>query len=201
MVWYRFEDLRVFRLSGRGLGRESGQAGKRKMREEKEKLRKAIENLESFRLDRRVAAIEVLANLDSTESLRILLGCLHDESWHLRERVTKILGSQGKKVIPYLDGVIRKGLWYARASSAKSLGEIGEVEGMDLLLPLLEDESRIVRKEAQKALTKIISRDPTAVFNGYLSAKDPKFAHIFLERIKIFDQKGYEVLTRQEENG
>lgn len=163
-------------------------------REDSEKFRNALEDLESHNLSVRIAAIEILGSLDSKESLRFLLRCLHDESWHLRNHTAKILGIRGKKIIPYLKDVIQDGLWYARASSAKTLGEIGEVEGLDILIPLLEDERPVVRKEAQVALSKIISKDPSKVFNGYLDSKDPSFVRNFLERLKHVDPNGYELL-------
>jgi HEAT repeat protein len=162
--------------------------------EEKEQFRKALEDLESSSLDKRVRAIELLGDMDTRESIHFLLRCLHDESWHLRKKATKLLGNHGSKVIIHLKGVIQNGLWYARASSASVVGEIGAVEGIDLLVPLLEDESRLVREEAQGALTSIILKDPSAVFNDYLQSKDQNFVRRFLEKLKRVDPESYELL-------
>ena len=166
------------------------------MEEDRIQLRKAIEDLESSSLEKRLGALEVLGRLRTRESIHFLLRCLHDESWHLRDRAAKILGSHGKKIFFHLKGVIRDGLWYARACSAKAIGETGEVEGLDLLFPLLEDESRAVRHEAQVALSKIITKDPSQVFNGYLELKDPNFVRNFLERLRRSDPKSYELLIQ-----
>jgi HEAT repeat protein len=173
--------------------------------EDKEQFRKALEDLESSSLDRRVRAIELLGNMDTRESLHFLLRCLHDESWHLRKKAVKLLGNHGSKVIAHLKGVIQNGLWFARASSASVVGEIGVVEGIDRLVPLLEDESRIVREEAQGALTMIISKDPSSVFTGYLKSKDQIFVRRFLEKLKRIDPDSYELLfeillSKKEEN-
>ena len=93
------------------------------------------------------------------EALSLLVECLCDESWYLRdlaERAFMRLGDDGAAVLLPL---LEQGLWFTRTSAAGVLGRMGYRPAVPALLRLCEDENRTVADAAREALL-TIGRQP-----------------------------------------
>jgi len=89
------------------------------------------------------------------EALSLLVECLCDESWYLRdlaERAFMRLGDDGAAVLLPL---LEQGLWFTRTSAAGVLGRMGYRPAVPALLRLCEDENRTVADAAREALLTI----------------------------------------------
>jgi|UniRef100_A0A7V3VU66 HEAT repeat protein len=143
-----------------------------------------------------------LGELSESDRIKILLKILEDNSWYLREQATCELAKYGNKLVPRLKKLCSKGFWYTRAAACRTLGEIGDLEGMDAILNLLfNDTNPTVVKEAKGAIKKLaeinknaflqklrenIDRmNPTCDFYSILSDAIPELAEKFIE---IFSQ-------------
>ncbi len=89
------------------------------------------------------------------ESLSLLVECLCDESWYLRDLAQQAflrLGEAGAAVILPL---LEQGLWFTRTSAAGILGQVGYRPAVPGLMRLAEDKNRTVGDAASEALVAI----------------------------------------------
>src|SRR5258706_9393680 len=89
------------------------------------------------------------------ESLSLLVECLCDESWYLRDLAQQAflrLGEAGAAVILPL---LEQGLWFTRTSAAGILGQVGYRPAVPGLMRLAEDKKRTVGGAASEALVAI----------------------------------------------
>ncbi|SRR5258706_2447025 len=89
------------------------------------------------------------------ESLSLLVECLCDESWYLRDLAQQAflrLGDEGASVILPL---LEQGLWFTRTSAAGILGQVGYRPAVPALLRLADDTNRTVGEAACDALVAI----------------------------------------------
>jgi len=92
------------------------------------------------------------------EALSLLVECLCDESWYLRdlaEQAFMRLGDAGAGVLPPL---LESGLWYTRSSTARILGRLGHRGAVPRLVRLAEDSNASVALSAREALISIAGR-------------------------------------------
>lgn len=92
------------------------------------------------------------------QALSLLVECLCDESWYLRELAEAAfleLGETGAEaLLPMLD----QGLWFTRVSAARVFGRLGYRRAVPGLLRLTEDANDTVAVAAREALVAIGSR-------------------------------------------
>ena len=89
------------------------------------------------------------------ESLSLLVECLCDESWYLRDLAQKAflrLGDDGATVILPL---LEQGLWFTRTSAAGILGQLGYRPAVPALMRLADDHNRTVGEAASEALVAV----------------------------------------------
>ncbi|NOT35045.1 MAG: HEAT repeat domain-containing protein [Candidatus Eisenbacteria bacterium] len=89
------------------------------------------------------------------EALSLLVECLCDESWYLRELAEESLLRIGESCSPVLLPLLEQGLWFTRASSARVLGRFARREAIPGLLRLREDSNASVADAALDALVRI----------------------------------------------
>src|SRR6187399_1716763 len=78
------------------------------------------------------------------EAMSLLVECLCDESWYLRELAENALLRLGDRAGETLAPLLAQGLWFSRASSARVLGRLGYAPAVPVLLHLLEDANGTV---------------------------------------------------------
>ena len=86
------------------------------------------------------------------EAISLLVECLCDESWFLRQLAEQAflrLGAEGAAVLLPL---LEQGLWFTRSSAAGILGRLACPSAVPGLLRLAEDANRSVAESAREAL-------------------------------------------------
>jgi HEAT repeat protein len=96
--------------------------------------------------------VRSLENRRDEEAMSLLIECLCDESWYLRELAEEALFRIGARSGPALVPLLDQGLWYSRASAARVLGRIGHRSAIGALVALTEDPVQTVRQEAYATL-------------------------------------------------
>jgi len=116
---------------------------------------KAVDVLNARALNAKREYVHDLVNRGDDQSLSLLVECLCDESWFLRdlaEQVFPKLGDRGAAaVLPLLDS----GLWFTRTSASRVLGKMSYRPAVPTLLELTEDANRTVADAARDALVAI----------------------------------------------
>jgi HEAT repeat protein len=85
-------------------------------------------------------------------ALALLVECLCDESWYLREMAVVALLKQGARCGPALLPLLEQGLWFSRSSAARVLGRMGFAPAAAPLLKLTSDNVDTVVRDACVAL-------------------------------------------------
>ncbi len=124
--------------------------------------------LKTSNIQKKIKILERLNGTNDKDTIRILLKILEDNSWALREKAAYKLVVYGSRVVPRLKNLCRKGHWFTRAAACISLGEIADLNASDTIVKLLlNDNNPTVKKEASKALVKIVRKRPNE-FSKYL---------------------------------
>jgi HEAT repeat protein len=89
------------------------------------------------------------------EALSLLIECLCDESWYLRDQAEQALLRIGPDAADVLLPLLEQGLWFTRTSAAQVLGRFGHRPAVPGLLRLAEDANETVATAARDALVAI----------------------------------------------
>lgn len=89
------------------------------------------------------------------EALSLLIECLCDESWYLRDQAEQALLRIGPDAADVLLPLLEQGLWFTRTSAAQVLGRFGYRPAVPGLLRLAEDANETVAGAARVALVAI----------------------------------------------
>jgi HEAT repeat protein len=96
------------------------------------------------------------------EAMSLLVECLCDESWYLRdlaeEALLRVGPRGGATLVPLLD----HGLWFSRASASRVLGRMGFGPAVPGLLRLLAESNHTVAGAALSALAELGHRGGSA---------------------------------------
>jgi HEAT repeat protein len=90
-----------------------------------------------------------------TEAMSLLVECLCDESWYLRQLAEQAFLNLGSEGAALLLPLLEEGLWFTRTSAADILGKLGYAPAVPGLLRLTEDENRTVAEAAREALVAV----------------------------------------------
>jgi HEAT repeat protein len=115
-----------------------------------------------------------LEQRSDTEALSLLVECLCDESWYLRELAEDSLMRIGERSTPVLLPLLEQGLWYTRSSAARVLGRFGRREAIPGLLRLTDDVNDSVAEAAREALVRIARHGGGASLARALHELDPE---------------------------
>src|SRR6266545_7757701 len=89
------------------------------------------------------------------EALSLLVECLCDESWFLRDLAEQTFFRMGKEHVGVLLPLLEGGLWYTRLSAARLLGRLGYRPAVPPLLTLCGDPNETVALAAREALVAV----------------------------------------------
>lgn len=89
------------------------------------------------------------------EALSLLVECLCDESWYLRDQAEEAMSRIGPGVASVLLPLLEQGLWFTRTSAARVLGRFGHRAAVPGLVRLAEDANETVADAARDALVAI----------------------------------------------
>lgn len=96
-----------------------------------------------------------LEQRSDAEAISLLIECLCDESWYLRDQAEQALIRIGPSVAEVLLPLLEQGLWFTRTSTARVLGHFGHRPAVPGLLRLGEDANATVAGAARDALVAI----------------------------------------------
>jgi len=134
------------------------------------------------------------------EALSLLVECLCDESWYLRELAENALLRLGERAGETLLPLLEQGLWFSRVSSARVLGRLGYAPAAAGLLRLLDDSVASVAQAAGESLCELAHRNGSARIAWELHRMAPEQRHARLERFATLDRPLYERLERMVKN-
>ena len=136
------------------------------------------------------------------EALSLLIECLCDESWYLRDLAEQAflrLGDDGARVLlPLLDD----GLWFTRSSGARVIGRMGYRPAVPSLLRMARDANAMVAQSAREALAEIARRGGAARVAHEIHAFAPDLRPRLLAAVKAIDRavaERVEALMRRED--
>jgi hypothetical protein len=96
-----------------------------------------------------------LEQRSDAEALSLLVECLCDESWFLRDLAEEALLRLGDRGAAVLVPLLGQGLWFSRSSAARVLGRTAHRPAVPGLLRLGDDANASVAEAAREALTMI----------------------------------------------
>ncbi len=139
----------------------------------KEKKIEDIDNLmKSKNLKEKIRIIEELAKDDSPKSIQHLISFLSSPSWSIREKVSEVLGTKGEKILDKLFNLLEEGVWYTRATVAKTMGNIGSLNAITILLKHCEDSNLVVKQNVVEALKKIVEKNGLDTIEASLNKEE-----------------------------
>ncbi len=122
------------------------------------------------------------------EALSLLVECLCDESWYLRELAEEALlrlgARAGETLLPLLDN----GLWFSRASAARVLGHLGYGPAVPGLMRLCLDSNTTVAAAALAALVDLGHRGGSVRIAWELQHSTAEVRRRHLDRITASDR-------------
>uniref|UniRef100_A0A7C4XLE5 HEAT repeat domain-containing protein n=1 Tax=candidate division WOR-3 bacterium TaxID=2052148 RepID=A0A7C4XLE5_UNCW3 len=120
----------------------------------------ALKLLKDKDINKKLKIFNRLNELPESDRVKVLLKILEDSSWSLREKASIELAKFGAKVVPRLIKLCRRGFWFTRAAACRTLGEIGDINGVEVILELLtKDDNPTVIKEGKISLIKIAAKN------------------------------------------
>ena len=151
--------------------------------------------LESANIMRKLRVLDKLNGVNEKDSIKILLKVLEDDSWCLREKAAYKLVQYGKKIVPRLNRLLKRGYWFTRAAACITLGEIGDIKALNAVITLLlNDENPTVIKEAKTTLIKIAEKNPDEFS---IAVQELEIEKDMLSRILLIIEKNAPELYRQ----
>jgi len=85
------------------------------------------------------------------EALSLLVECLCDDSWYLRDLAEEAFLRMAERGAPVLLPLLDQGLWFTRTSSARVLGRLGYRPAVPPLMRLADDANATVAAAAREA--------------------------------------------------
>lgn len=130
------------------------------------------------------------------EALSLLVECLCDESWYLRDLAEEAflrLGDEGARVLLPL---LEQGLWFTRSSGARVLGRMGYRPAVPVLLRMAEDSNATVAQSAHEALAEIARRGGASRVAHALHRLAPEVRRQRLDELQRLDRAAAERVER-----
>ncbi|MFM8559343.1 MAG: HEAT repeat domain-containing protein, partial [bacterium] len=111
------------------------------------------------------------------EALSLLVECLCDESWYLRELAeAALLRMSAERVGPVLLPLLDQGLWFSRSSTARVLGRLGYGPAAPGIVALTVDPVATVRDEAYSSLVTLDGQAAQRPCEARIAATDRALA-------------------------
>jgi HEAT repeat protein len=134
------------------------------------------------------------------EALSLLVECLCDESWYLRELAEAAFTRLGGVHVEVLLPLLESGLWYTRTSVARIVGRLGERRAVPALLRLCGDPNGTVVEDAGRALVAIGREGGAFRLAHALHGLPPEPRRVLLEDLARHDRGLVERLRRMMAN-
>jgi len=134
------------------------------------------------------------------EAMSLLVECLCDESWYLRDLAEHALLRLGERSGETLLPILEQGLWFSRSSAARVLGRLGYRPAAAGLLRLCADANATVVQSASAALVDLSHRGGSVRIAWELHRSEPERRRELLQRLGELDRPLLERLERMLRN-
>jgi HEAT repeat protein len=134
------------------------------------------------------------------EALSLLVECLCDESWYLRDLAEHALLRLGDSGAEALLPILEQGLWFTRASAARVVGRLGYGPAVPGLFRLCADSNATVAQAARAALIELGHRGGSARIAWELHRMAPEVRQGTLGQLQLADRPLHERLERMLRN-
>ena len=134
------------------------------------------------------------------EAMSLLVECLCDESWYLRDLAEHALLRLGDRGGETLLPILEQGLWFSRASAARVLGRLGYRPAAAGLLRLCMDSNATVVQSACAALVDLSHRGGSVRIAWELHRNEPERRRELLQRLGSLDRPLLDRLERMGRN-
>ena len=157
---------------------------------------KSVDVLNSRGLATKREYVQELERRRDAQSLLLLVECLCDESWYLRELAEGVFLRMGRESVEVLLPLLEKGLWFTRTSAARILGRIGYRPAVPGLFRLTEDVNETVAAAARDALVAIGSQKGAVWLAHALHRMPPDLRRQRVDDIAVRDRTLSDRLVR-----
>lgn len=134
------------------------------------------------------------------EAMSLLVECLCDESWYLRDLAEHALLRLGERSGETLLPILEQGLWFSRSSAARVLGRLGYRPAAAGLLRLCADANATVVQSASAALVDLSHRGGSIRIAWELHRAEPERRRELLQRLGELDRPLLDRLERMLRN-
>ncbi len=134
------------------------------------------------------------------EALSLLVECLCDESWYLRELAEQALQKGGTVAAEALLPIMETGLWYSRASAARVLGRLCHGPAVAGMLRLCADDNRTVAIAAHESLADLAHRGGSVRIAWELARQPAEVRRARITELTAIDRPLGERLERLSRN-
>lgn len=134
------------------------------------------------------------------EAMSLLVECLCDESWYLRELAESALLRLGDRAGETLLPLLEQGLWFSRVSAARVLGRLGHRPAAAGLLRLTQDSNSTVVQAAYAGLQELAHRGGSVRIGWELHRMSAELRRSRLDHLGTLDRPLYERLSRMMQN-
>lgn len=134
------------------------------------------------------------------EAMSLLIECLCDESWYLRDLAEAALLRIGDRGAATLVPILEQGLWFSRTSAARVLGRLGWRPAAASLLRACADANASVAQTARAALVDLSHRGGSVRIAYELHRMEPGVRQSLLRDLGALDHPLLERLERMLRN-
>jgi HEAT repeat protein len=134
------------------------------------------------------------------EALSLLVECLCDESWYLRDLAEEAFLRMAERGAAVLLPLMEQGLWFTRTSAARVLGRLGYRPAVPGLLRLADDPNATVAAAARESLMAIGHQRGAVSLAHALHRAAPDVRRRRFDEISARDRALYERLERMMRN-
>jgi hypothetical protein len=85
---------------------------------------------------------------------------LGNQAWRVREMGARVAALRGLELVPALTELLTDEVARVRAAAARAIGDLGMLDDVDAIRPLLKDAEIDVRRGAQQGIDALRSRHP-----------------------------------------
>ncbi len=157
---------------------------------------KSVDVLNARGLAAKREYVRELEHRNDDQALQLLVECMCDESWYLRDLAEQVLVKLGERGAKVLVPLLGQGLWFSRTSAARVLGTLGYRPAVPDLLRLTGDPNQTVTNAARDALVAIGARRGAVRLACALHRMPPDARRRQLDEIGARDRALHERLER-----
>lgn len=158
------------------------------MADDKYSSLRALEAMQVRSLEGKKEYVASLEARGDEQALSLLVECLCDDSWYLRDLAEEAFLKLGDRGAESLIPLLERGVWFTRASAARVLGGLGYRPAVPGLLQLTQDKNDTSANAARDALVAIGNRAGAIRLAHALHRMPPDLRRRRMDEISLRDR-------------